>query len=55
MVSCERDKVGIDKDNVFEVVDDRFAVEEIVCDSKEVPESQSSHNLTRPGSPVETL
>lgn len=41
MISRERDKVGIDKDNVFEVVDDRFAIEEVVCDSKEVPENQS--------------
>jgi len=40
VVSCKWDKVGVDKDNVFKVVDDRFAVEEVVCNSEEVPESE---------------
>lgn len=31
------DKVGIDKDDVLEVIDDRLAVEEVVGDNEEVP------------------
>lgn len=37
MVAGKRKEVGIDKDNVLEVVNDRLAVEEVVYDNKEVP------------------
>jgi bifunctional DNA-binding transcriptional regulator/antitoxin component of YhaV-PrlF toxin-antitoxin module len=37
MMSGKRDKVGINKDDVLEVVDDGFAVEEVVCHDEEVP------------------
>lgn len=37
MVPGERDEDGIDKDDVLEVVDDGFAVEEVVCHNEEVP------------------
>lgn len=37
MISGEWDKVGIDKYNVLEVVDDGFTVKEIVGDCEEVP------------------
>lgn len=37
VVHRKGDKVGVDKHNVLEVVDDRFAVEEIVGDDEKVP------------------
>jgi hypothetical protein len=37
VVSGKRDEDGIDKDDVLEVVDDGFAVEEVVCHDEEVP------------------
>lgn len=40
VVSCERDEVCIDKDDVLEVVDHRLAVQEVVGDSEEVPASE---------------
>jgi hypothetical protein len=37
VVAGKDGKVGVDEDDVLEVVDDRLAVEEIVGDDKEVP------------------
>jgi hypothetical protein len=42
VVTSKWDEVGIDKHNVLEVVNDGFAVEEVVCDSEEVPDISSS-------------
>lgn len=36
-MTCEWNKVGIYKDNVLEVVDQRFSVEEVVRDGEEIP------------------
>jgi hypothetical protein len=43
MVPCERDEVGVDEYDVLEVVDDGFAVQEVVCDDEEVPSRQSQN------------
>lgn len=40
MVSCKWQEIGVDKDNVLEIVDDRFSVEKVVGDHEEVPECQ---------------
>lgn len=41
MVSCKWQEISVDKDNVLEIVDDGFAVKEIVGDHEEVPARQS--------------
>lgn len=38
VILSEGDEVGIDEDNVLEVVDDRLAVKEVVGDNEEVPD-----------------
>lgn len=40
MIPRKRQEIGVDKDNVFKVVDDRFAVEKVVCDNEKVPVRQ---------------
>jgi hypothetical protein len=37
VITGEWNKVGIDKDNVLEVVDDGFSVQEVIGNGKEVP------------------
>jgi hypothetical protein len=37
MVSGKGKEVGVDKDNVFEVIDDGLSVEEVISDDEEVP------------------
>jgi hypothetical protein len=53
VVLREGDEVGVDKDNVLEVVDDRLAVKEVVGHDEEVP--GVSTRPTGTGSPVESL
>ena len=37
VITRKGDKVGVDKDNMFEVVDDRFAIQKVICDDEKVP------------------
>ncbi len=52
MIPSERDEVRVDKYDVLEIVYDRLAVQEIVCDHEEVPGtecvSSSTHSLDLP-------
>ena len=40
VVACERNEDRLDEDDVLEVVDDRFAVQEVVGYDEEVPRRQ---------------
>ena len=46
VVAGERDEVRVDKDDVLEVVDDGFAVEEVVADDEEVPVQRLAPSVT---------
>lgn len=43
MISCKRDEEGVDKDNVLEIVDDRFSIEKVVGDYEKVPVRSASN------------
>jgi len=44
VIAGEGDEIRVDEHNVLEIVDDRFAVKEIVCNDEKVP----THHLVSP-------
>jgi hypothetical protein len=51
VVPGEGDEVRVDEDDMFEIVDDRFAIKEVICDHEKVPEDKLTFREHHP--PVE--
>lgn len=52
VVLGKRKEVGVDKHNVLEIVDDRLAVQKVVCDHEKVPNVSEARSYDLP---VESL
>lgn len=37
MISRKGDKIGVDEDDMLEIIDDRFPIQEVVGNDEEVP------------------